>query len=121
MQENLDGFRNVSLINERIDQDQAKDMLIQSLGQRSAQGDPASDMALVEILDDPSGAVTTLKKIFTPQEPQMSPEEEAMMAQGGMGGGAPQAVEGGPPPAVQTILAQMESAGGGVQSVGQMG
>ncbi len=122
MQENMDGFENVSLINERIDQDMAKEMLLQSLGQRSQQGDPSADMALVEILDKPSGTVTTLKKIFTPQEPQMSPEEAAM-AQGGMGGpgGAGGAGPGtGPPPAVQTVLAQMESDGGGVQSVGQM-
>ena len=121
MQENLDGFDNVSLINERIDQDTAKEMLMQSLGQRASQQDPAANMALVEILDKPSEAVTTLKKIFTPQEPQMSPEEEAMMAQGAGGPGGPEGVEGGPPPAVQTILAQMEAPGGGVQSVGQMG
>ena len=35
MQENLDGFDNVSLINERIDQDMAKEMLLQSLGMRA--------------------------------------------------------------------------------------
>ncbi|MCH8189254.1 MAG: hypothetical protein IIB66_11280, partial [Proteobacteria bacterium] len=46
MQENLDGFDNVSLINERIDQDMAKEMLLQSLGMRAQQGDPAADMAL---------------------------------------------------------------------------
>ena len=119
MQENLDGFENVSLINERIDQDMAKEMLLQSLGARAQQGDPAADMALVEIMDKPSGAVTTLKKLFTPQEPQMSPEEEAMMQQQGMGG--PEGATTGPPPAVQTVLAQMEAEGGGVQSVGQMG
>jgi len=121
MQENLDGFDNVSLINERIDQDQAKEMLLQSLGQRAAQGDPAADMALIEIMDDPSLTMDTLKKLFTPQEPEMSPEEAAMMQAGGMGGGGgPDELEGGPPPAVQTILSQMESAGGGAQMVGQM-
>jgi len=121
MQENLDGFDNVSLINERIDQDMAKEMLLQSLGARAQQGDPSADMALVEILDNPSGAVTTLKKLFTPQEPQMSPEEEAMMAQAqGMGGPQGGGLEGGPPPAIQTIMAQMESEGGGAMSVGQM-
>ena len=122
MQENLDGFDNVSLINERIDQDMAKEMLLQSLGMRAQQGDPAADMALVEIMDAPKETMTTLKKLFTPQEPQMSPEEEAMMQQGGGPPGAGgEGIEGGPPPAVQTVLAQMESAGGGVQSVGQMG
>ena len=118
MQENLDGFDNVSLINERIDQDMAKEMLFQSLGAKSQQGDPAADMALVEILDKPSGTVTTLKKIFTPQESQMSPEEQAMA----QGGGGPGEASTGPPPAVKTVLAQMESegGGGGVMSVGQM-
>jgi len=127
MQENLDGFDNVSLINERIDQDQAKEMLLQSLGQRAAQGDPAADMALVEIMDDPSGTIDTLKKLFTPQEPEMSPEEMAMagapgMMPPGMGGMPPGAdqLQGGPPPGVSTILSQMESPGGGAMTVGQM-
>jgi hypothetical protein len=119
MQENLDGLDNVSLINERIDQDMAKEMLIQGLGQKFAQQDPIAGLALVEIMDKPSEATKTLKKLFTPQEPQMSPEEQAM-AQAGMGGGAPDEMTQGPPPAVQTVLAQMESPGGGVQSVGQM-
>jgi hypothetical protein len=115
MQDNMDGLKNPSLINERIDEDQAKEMLISSLGQRSAERDPAATMALVEIMDSGRGTKGTLKKIFTPQEPQMSPEEMAMA-----GGGGPDAVEGGPPPAVQTILAQMESEGGGAQSVGRI-
>jgi hypothetical protein len=118
MQENLDDFPNPSLVNERIDQDQAKEMLLQSLGQRAAQGDPAADMALVEIMDNPKMATETLKKIFTPQEPQMSPEEQAMIAGQGMPG--TEQLQGGPPPGVSTILSQMESAGGGAQTVGQM-
>jgi hypothetical protein len=76
-------------------------------------------MALIEILDTPKEITRTLKRIFTPQEPQMSPEEMALVgANPGGGGGA--TLEGGPPPPVQTILAQMEAPGGGVQSVGQM-
>jgi len=119
MQENMDGLENVSLINERIDQDMAKEQLIGGLGQRFGQmQDPAAGVALIEIMQKPGGVSTTLAKLFTPQEPQMSPEEEAMMAQGGAGGGAGEMA--GPPPAVQTILAQMESQGGGVQSVVQM-
>ncbi len=131
MQENLDGLENVSLINERIDQDQAKEMLLQSLGARAQQGDPSADMALVAIMDDPSTTVDTLKKLFTPQEPQMSPEEAAAAAGQGMGGppgmgpggppGAGGGLEGGPPPPVQSILAQMEAEGGGAMTVGAMG
>lgn len=129
-QDELDGFHNKSLINERIDQDQAKEQLIGALGQMAAEKDAAAYTALIEILDKPSGTVKTLKRLFTVEEPQMSPEEMAML-QGGMGGGmpgmpggggagGPEALAGGPPPAVQTILSQMETAGGGVQSVGQM-
>ena len=120
LQENLDNFHNVSLINERIDQDMAKEALINALGQRfGAERDPAAGMALVEIFDKPSSAGDTLKKLFTPQEPQMSPEEQQMAGMAGMG--APgEAAQMGPPPAVQTILAQMEGAGGGLQTVGQM-
>ena len=119
MQENLDGLDNVSLVNERIDQDMAKEALIQALGDRfGAQQDPAAGLALVEIFTKPSAVGDTLKKLFTPEDPQMSPEEEQMAAMGA--GGPSDAVQGGPPPPVQTILAQMESAGGGVQSVGQL-
>ena len=81
-------------------------------------------MALVAILDKPKDAVKTLKKLFTPEEPQMSPEEAAMaqgLGPGGPGGpGGPNPLEGGPPPAVQTIMAQMEAEGGGAMSIGKM-
>ena len=117
LQENLDGLKNPSLINERIDQDMAKEQMMQGLGQRFAEQDPAAAMALTEILETPSGAVNTLKKLFTPQEPEMSPEEQQMAM---AGGGPPGAEPVGPPPAIQTVLAQMEAPGGGVQSVGQM-
>ena len=123
MQENIDGLENVSLVNERIDQDQAKEMLMQSLGQRAAQGDAAADMALIEIMEKPAGAVTTLKKLFTPEDPQMSEQEMAMVgAPGQMPPGMDQMdqLEGGPPPGVSTILSQMESPGGGAMTVGQM-
>ena len=100
---------------------------MQSLGQRAAQGDAAADMALIEIMEKPAGAVTTLKKLFTPEDPQMSEQEMAMVGapgqmppgMGGMPPGAEQ-LEGGPPPGVSTILSQMESPGGGAMTVGQM-
>ena len=119
LQENLDGFHNLSLVNERIDQNMAKEMMLQGLGQRFGEKDPAAAMALTEILDKPSGTIETLKKLFTPEEPQMSPEEQMMAAQGP--GGPMDEMATGPPPAVQTIMSQMEAPGGGVMSVGQMG
>ena len=127
LQENLDGIHNVSLINERIDQNMAKEMMMQGLGQRFGEQDPAAALALTEILDQPKNTVETLKKLFTPQEPEMSPEEEAMMAAGGMGGGPPApgapggggGMPGAMPPPVQTILAQMETESGGAMTVGR--
>ena len=116
MQENLDGFENVSLINERIDQDMAKEMLITGLGQQFSEKDPRAGMALAAIMKTPSTTSETIDKFFTAEEPAMSPEEEALAM--GMGPGA-QGQPAGPPPAVQTILAQMQSEGGGAQSVGQ--
>ena len=78
-------------------------------------------MALVEIMDSPEDITKILKKLFTPEAPEPSAEEMAMMAgQGQPGMPGEEGLEGGPPPGVQTILSQMESAGGGVQMVGQM-
>ena len=64
-----------------------------ALGQRAGmERDPGAMMALVEILQNPGQTTDTLVKLFTPQEPEMSPEEAAMMAGGGMGG---EGLEGG--------------------------
>lgn len=126
-QENIDGLDNLSLVNERIIQDQARDALLSSLGARSQQQDPSADMALVEILDTPGSHIEVLKKFFTPQEPQMSPEEMAMaqaaqMGMGGVGGpqGPPTGEGVGGPTSVQTILAQLEQGGSGAQTVSQI-
>ena len=90
------------------------------LGQRfGMEKDPAAAMALVDIMKKPGDADKILTQLFTPEDPQMTPEQQAMMEQG-MGGPGGEGIEAGPPPAVQTILSQMESAGGGVQSVGQL-
>ncbi len=124
LQENIDGLDNISLINERIDQDMAKEQLLQALGQRFGQmQDPAAGMALVDIYTKPGSTPETLKKLFTPQKPQMTPEEEAM-AQGGIAGQLPGGPPGGGgemgPESIQTILAQMKGEGGGVQTVAQV-
>ena len=122
LQENLDGFENISLINERIDQDQAKEQLIAGLGAMFAERDPTAGMALTEIYTNPKNVEDTLKKLFTPDNPEPTPEEMAM-AQGGlpaaMGQTQPPSLEAGAPPPVQTILSQMEGQGGGVQTVQQ--
>jgi hypothetical protein len=114
MQENLDGLDDVAKINQRINQDRAKADLFAALEQRAAQGDPQAAMVLVEILDKPDQTVTILKKFFTPQEPQMSPEEQAMA------GGTNPEMQIGPPPNIQSVLTELEASGvtgGGVQTV----
>jgi hypothetical protein len=117
-QENLDGFENVSLINERIDQDQAKEALIAGLGMRFGEKDPAAGLALAEILKTPAKIDETLTKLFTPEKPDMSPEEQAMI-QGAMamGPGGPGGEIAPQPEPVQTILSQIEAQGGGAQTV----
>lgn len=118
-QENLHGFENGRLINERMNRHEAEDAMMEKLRVASQQGDPRADMALIEIAEDPKNKMETLKKFFTPEEPEMSPEEEAMAA--GMMGGGPQAA--GPPESVATVLSRLEQSGGtegGVQTVGQL-
>jgi hypothetical protein len=120
MQENLDGLDDVAKINQRINQDRARQDLFAALEQMAAQNDPRAAMVLVEIMDKPDQTVAILKKFFTPQEPEMSPEEQ-QMAQGGVPGGQPGAGGGiGPPPSVQSVLSELEASGvtgGGVQTV----
>jgi len=119
MQENLDGLKNVPKINQRIAQDRARQGLLAMLEQRAAQADPAAAMALVEIFDRPDQMLKTLKRFFTPQEPQMTPEQAALAAGGGPGAPLPPA-EMGPGPTVQTVLSELEASGttgGGVQTV----
>ena len=116
MQENLDGIDDVTKVNQRINQDRARNDLFAALEQRAAEGDPQATMIMVEIMDKPDKTVEILKKFFTPEDPQMSPEEAAMAGQGGaeLEGG------GGPLPQVQTVLSELEASGrtgGGVQSV----
>ena len=118
-QENLDGFADESLelINERILRDSTEEALIQMLGMKGGNGDPRAEQALVALYTSPGAAEDTLKKFFTAQEPQMSPEELAMS----MGAGPPGAEGGmapeGPAPPIQTVLAQMEAESGGAQTV----
>lgn len=114
-QENLHGVDDAPQVNDRNAQWRAYQGQMAALEQMAAQGDPRAQMVLVEIAETPQDRMEILKKFFTPQEPQMSPEEEAM-AQMGMGGG----MEIGPPPSVQSILSQLEQGGGvkgGAQTV----
>ena len=75
--------------------------------------------ALVELKQRPDSADAILAKFFTPQEPQPSPEEAAMMGKAPVPGGGGE-LELGPGPTVQTVLSELEASGvtgGGVQTV----
>ena len=123
LQENIDGLEDLVRENDRIAAKTASDTLFARLAQRSEQ-DPKADAALVEIAANPSERTTILTKYFTPQEPQLSPEEQmALMAQA-QGGLAP--AEGLPseaPPDVTSVMSRVEASGataGGAQTVGTM-
>lgn len=128
--DNLHGVDDGNRIEARLLGEETQQTLMAILQQRALptpeapQGDPAATLALVEINENPDQVTEILKKFFTPQEPQISPEEEAFMA--AQGGGGPMgdlAAAGGPPPAVSTVLSRVEGSGateGGVQTVGRL-
>lgn len=117
MQENVSGLDNVAQVNQRINQDRAGQGLFSALEQLAAQGDPKAAMALVQIRDRPDQTDKILKKFFTPEEPQMSPDEEALANASFVDPG----VEiQGTQPTVQTVLAELGQSGatrGGAQTV----
>ena len=100
LQDNIDGLDNIAKVQERIRKNKAENVLFESVLARSAQGDPAATMAVIAIYEYPSEMTDILKLFYTPQEPQMSPEEEAYiqqqmgMQQQMMGPGQPPTVAG---------------------------
>jgi len=111
-QENLRGLDNVSRIRDRIRTDAVERQLLANLGERFNTGDPVATMAMIEILEQPGQMVQTLRKFFTPSEPEMSPQEQQMAA--------PMPQSQGPPPDVTTVLSRLTQAGqaqGGAQTV----
>ena len=54
---------------------------------QAAQGNPKATMAAIEIRKNPGNMSSILDKFYTPETPEMSPEEEAMvMGAGGQPG-----------------------------------
>ena len=84
-------MHNIPAINERIRKQKAEDLLFETLLARANQGDAQATMAVVEIYKQPDDMQMILNKFFTPEEPQLSPEEMAMMGQQQM----PQLSQGG--------------------------
>lgn len=120
-QDNLDGLENKTVIAERNRKRRAENGMWEILVARAAEGDPKAQMALVEIHNSPGQLEKILSKFYTPEEPEMSPEEQ-MMAMAMMGGGGPPggaAPMGGPPEGVSTVLSRIlgGEASSGAQTV----
>ena len=81
LQDNIDGLENIAKVQERIRKNKAENVLFESVLARSAQGDPQATMAVIAIYEYPSEMTDILRMFYTPQEPQLGPEEEAMIAQ----------------------------------------
>jgi hypothetical protein len=126
-QENIDGFEDLELMNERITRKQYKEVLMSRLLAKSEQ-DPAADAVLVAIMKDPDKEIPLLEEYFGGPDPEEQAQMEAaqqaqMMAQQGGGpvgvpppGGSPEMADA----PVQSILSRIEGSGavdGGVQSV----
>ena len=110
LQENMDGLDNITKIQQRISAEKAETVLFESLMAQAAQGDPKATMAAVEIRKNPQNITDILDKFYTPEEPEMTPEE-MMLAQQQMGGmpGMPQGP--GPEPDIASVLAGLTGGG----------
>ena len=93
LQDNIDGLENIAKVQERIRKNKAEQVLFDSILARSAQGDMAATMAAIAIYEMPNQITEIMKQFYTPEEPQMTPEQEALiqqqMMQQQMGGGVP--------------------------------
>lgn len=114
--EMLHNLGQLDVIRDGVRKDRSEAALFGVLEQRAAQGDPQATLVLAQTFRDPDNAGRIVAKFFTPEEPEVSPEEEAFLNQGGG--------QQGPPPDVMTALSQLSQSGGvqggGVQTVGRM-
>jgi hypothetical protein len=90
LQDNIDGLENIAKVQERIRKNKAETVLFESVLSRSAQGDAAATMAVIAIYDNPNAMTDILKQFYTPEEPQLSPEQMAMIQQQQMAQAVPQ-------------------------------
>lgn len=100
LQDNIDGLENIAKVQERIRKNKAEGVLFDSILARSSQGDPAATMAAIAIYEYPNEVTEIMKQFYTPEEPQMTPEQEALIQQQmaqAMGG------QGGPPTMAQAF------------------
>ena len=120
-QENIEGFDDITQMNERIQDREARESLMRSLVARAERdGDVRAIMALIEMLPE-SEFKEQMRKFYTPQDPQMSPEEEEFVT-GQPSDPVAQLFQGGGQPNVTTVLSRLTGSGGqgGVQTVGRL-
>jgi hypothetical protein len=112
LQENMDGLDNISKIQQRISAEKAETVLFESLMAQAAQGNPKATMAAIEIRKDPQKMSEILDKFYTAEGEEPSPEEQALLGQGG-----PQ-IPGGPggqPAGIEQVLGALAGGPGGQQ------
>lgn len=123
IQENLDGIDDVNEVNERIQDRKARDSLMAGLVNATQSPDPGEKLrainALIEMLPE-SDLKEVLKKFYTPEEPQMTPEQQAFIGQGGNPQDPMAQLFAGGTPNPATVLSRLTPQGGqgGVQTVG---
>lgn len=114
MQEELDGIDDITEVRKRIAQEEAESTLNQVLLAAAQQGDQRALMAAIEMMAE-GDVKQTLKKFFTPEEPQPSEQQQAALAA--------QQAPSGPPPDSTTILSRLFGSGEtqvGAQTVGRV-
>ncbi len=128
-QENIDGMDEVTVVQRRIRKEKAEKALYRIIEAAASQPEnpmqpnpevKKARMALIEIAKDPDNFNEIFDKFYTAEEPQMSPEQQAMLGQGAPDPMAQMFGGGGAPPGVQTVLSRLEMAGGaegGAQTV----
>lgn len=116
LQENLHGLRNLSEINERIADEEARETLLAVVTNMAQQGDPRAIDMLLAVLPEGDEKDRLVEALAPAEQPAEDPMAALMAA---TGGGA-----GGPPPDVTTVLSGLTGAGqpeGGVRTVGRLG
>ena len=81
LQDNIDGLENVAKVQERIRKNKAETVLYDSILARSAQGDTQATMAAIALYENPANVLDIFRQFYTPEEPQMTPEQMAMIQQ----------------------------------------
>jgi hypothetical protein len=101
LQDNIDGLENVAKVQDRIRKNKAEQVLFDSILARSSQGDSQATMAAIAIYENPGQVLDVFRQFYTPQEPQMTPEQMAMIQQQQQ---QMMMAQGGQPPTVAQAL-----------------